>query len=124
MARIIEARMEEIFSLVNRELKKIDRERLLPSGVVLVGGGARIPGIIDLAKDKLKLPVQLGYPQEIDGLVDKVDDPTFATAVGLIFWALEIRGEKKEGRLFLPDKMPSSINTVNKIKGWFRNFLP
>jgi len=124
MARIIEARMEEIFSLVNRELKKIDRERLLPSGVVLVGGGARIPGVIDLAKDKLKLPVQLGYPQEIDGLVDKVDDPTFATAVGLIFWALEMRGEKKEGRLFLPDKMPSSINTVNKIKGWFRNFLP
>lgn len=124
IAKIVEARMEEIFSLANKELKKIDRERLLPSGAVLIGGGARIPGVIDLAKEKLKLPVQLGYPQGIEGLVDKVDDPTFATAVGLIFWGLEMRGEREEGRLFLPDKMPSSVNTVNKIKSWFRNFLP
>lgn len=124
IAKIIEARMEEIFSLTNKELRKIDRERLLPSGVVLIGGGARIPGVIDLAKDKLKLPVQLGYPQGIDGLVDKVDDPAFATAIGLIFWGLEMRGGGEEGRLFLSSKMPSSINTVNKIKSWFRNFLP
>jgi cell division protein FtsA len=124
VAKIIEARIEEIFSLVNKELKKIDRERLLPSGVVLVGGGSKIPGIIDLAKDKLKLPVQLGYPQGIGGLVDKVDDPTFATAIGLIFWALEMRGEKEEGRLFSPGKVPSSVKTVSKIKRWFRNFLP
>jgi cell division protein FtsA len=124
VAKIIEARIEEIFSLVNKELKKIDRERLLPSGVVLVGGGSKIPGIIDLAKDKLKLPVQLGYPQGIDGLVDKVDDPTFVTAIGLIFWALEMRSEKEEGRLFSPGKVPSSVKTVNKIKRWFRNFLP
>lgn len=124
IAKIVEARIEEIFSLVNKELKKIDRERLLPSGVVLVGGGAKIPGVVDLAKEKLKLPVQLGYPQGIDGLVDRVDDPTFATAVGLVFWALEMRGEREEGRLFLPSKTPSTVNTVNKIKRWFRNFLP
>jgi len=115
IAKITEARIEEIFSLVNKELKKIDRERLLPSGAVLVGGGSKIPGIIDLAKERLKLPVQIGYPQEIDGLVDKVDDPAFATAIGLIFWALEMQGERQ---------MPSTINTVNKIKRWFRNFLP
>jgi len=115
IAKIIEARTEEIFSLVNKELKKINREGLLPSGAVLVGGGAKTPGIIDLAKEKLKLPVQLSFPQGIDGLVDKVDDPTYATAVGLIFWALEMENK---------DVMPSSIKTVNKIKGWFRNFLP
>lgn len=115
IAKITEARIEEIFSLVNKELKKIDRERLLPSGAVLVGGGSKIPGIIDLAKERLKLPVQIGYPQGIDGLVDKVDDPVFATAIGLIFWALEMQGGRQ---------MPSTINTVNKIKRWFRNFLP
>ena len=124
VAKIIEARIDEIFSLVNKELKKIDRERLLPSGVVLVGGGAKISGIIDLAKDRLRLPVQLGYPQEIDGLIDKIDDPTFTTVVGLIFWALEMRGGKGEERTFLPSRFPSSINTINKIKRWFRNFLP
>jgi len=115
IAKIIEARIEEIFSLVNKELKRIDRERLLPSGVVLVGGGAKIPGIVDMAKESLKLPVQLGYPQEIDGLVDKVDDPSFATAVGLIFWALEAQEKPST---------PATINTINKIKKWFRNYLP
>lgn len=124
IAKIIKARIDEIFSLVNKELKKIDRERLLPSGVVLVGGGAKVPGIIDLAKEKLNLPVQVSYPQGIDGLVDKVSDPAYATAVGLIFWALEMQGEKEEGRLFFPGKAPSTINTINKIKKWFRNFLP
>lgn len=115
IAKIIEARIDEIFALVNKELRKISRERLLPSGVVLVGEGAKVPGIIDLAKEKLKLPIQLGYAHGIDGLIDKVDDPGFATALGLIFWALEMRGKSS---------VPSTINTVNKIKGWFRSFLP
>jgi cell division protein FtsA len=124
IAKIIEARIDEIFNLVNKELKKIDRERLLPAGAVLVGGGVKIPGIIDLAKEKLKLPIQLGYPQGIGGLVDKVDDPAFATVIGLIFWALGLRGDREEGRIFLPGRVPSSVNTINKIKRWFRNFLP
>lgn len=124
VAKIIEARIDEIFALVNKELKKIGRERLLPSGVILVGGGSKIPGIIDLAKEKLKLPVQLGYPKGIDGLVDKVDDPAFATAIGLIFWALEMQGGGEERKLFLPSKLPSSGNTINKIKSWLRNFFP
>jgi len=115
IAKIIEARIDEIFALVNKELRKINRERLLPSGAVLVGEGAKIPGIIDLAKEKLKLPIQLGYAHGIDGLIDKVDDPGFATALGLIFWALEMRSKPS---------VPSTINTVNKIKRWFRNFLP
>lgn len=115
IAKIIEARIEEICSLVNKELKKIDKERLLPSGVVLVGGGSKTLGIIDLLKQRLKLPVQMGYAQGINGLVDKVDDPCFATAIGLIFWALEMRDQPT---------LPSAINTIEKIKRWFRNFLP
>lgn len=124
IAKIIEARIEEIFDLINKELKKIDRERLLPSGVILVGGGSKIPGIIDLVKERLKLPAQLGYPQGIDGLVEKVDDPAFATAVGLIFWGLEMSKEGEGERLFFASKVPSTVNTIDKIKRWFRNFLP
>lgn len=115
IARIIEARIDEIFSLVNKELKRIDRERLLPSGVVLVGGGAKVPGIIELAKDRLKLPVQISKPQGVDGLIEKIDDPTYATAIGLIFWALEMQGQSST---------PSAVNRINKIKKWFKNFLP
>ncbi|MBU4284813.1 cell division protein FtsA [Patescibacteria group bacterium] len=95
VAKIIEARIDEIFILVNRELKRIGKERMLPSGVVLVGGGSKIPGIIDLAKNRLKLNVQIGYPQDIDGLVDKVDDPSFATVIGLIHKATELKPSPK-----------------------------
>jgi cell division protein FtsA len=88
--------------------------------VILVGGGAKISGIIDLAKDKLKLNVQIGYPQNIDGLVDKVDDPSFATAVGLIHRALEIR-EKGGGGIGV---LSSGHGIFSKIIKIFRKFLP
>ncbi len=109
MSKIIEARIDEIFELVNRELRKIGKERKLPSGVILIGGGSKIPGIIDAAKNKLRLNVQIGYSQEIDGLIDKVDDPGFATAVGLIKHALEIH--------------TSTISPKNKAMGFFRRIL-
>ena len=124
ISRIIEARIDEIFSLVNKELKKINRERLLPAGAILIGGGSKIPEIIDLAKEKLKLPVQLGYPQGIDGLVDKVDDPAFATAVGLIFWALEMQSGREEGKIFNIGRNPSRSGFLGLIKKIFRIFLP
>ncbi len=124
ISRIIEARIDEIFSLTNKELKRTDRERLLPAGAVLVGGGSKVPGIIDLAKDRLKLSVQLGYPQGFDGLVDKVDDPAFAAATGLIFWALEMQGGKEEGRFFPISRKQTRRGLTNKLKNLFKSFLP
>jgi len=123
MARIIQARTDEIFDLVNRELKRMGRERKLPAGVILVGGGAKIPGIIDLAKEKLRLNVQIGYPQDIDGLVDKVDDPSFATVVGLIHRALTMRDKGDERKTFMP-ALSSKRGIIGGIKRFFRNFLP
>jgi len=123
VAKIIEARIDEIFTLVNRELKRIGKERMLPGGAVLIGGGSKISGIIDLAKDKLKLNVQIGYPQEIDGLIDKVDDPAFATAVGLIKRALEIQDRGEDRKMFMP-MLSSKHGFIGKVKRFFRNFLP
>jgi len=79
VAEIIEARLEEIFNLVNKELKTIGKDRLLPAGAVLTGGTAKLPGAIDLAKKVLGLPAQTGFPIPLGGLVDKVDEPSFAT---------------------------------------------
>jgi len=125
LSKIIEARMDDIFSLVNKELKKIGRESYLPAGAILVGGGAKTPDIIDLAKEKLKLSVQLGYPQGIDGLIDKIDDPEFATSIGLIFWALELASGKEENKMFSVGKFSSSRSgLLGKIKSLLRNFLP
>lgn len=123
VAEIIEARLSEVFDLVNKELKKIDRQGLLPAGVVLLGGGAKIPSLVDLAKEELKLPAQVGFPLELEGIVEEVDDPAFATAIGLILWSIDER--VKSGRLtVIPFSRFSISSTVNKIKSWLRGFLP
>ncbi|QQS15489.1 MAG: cell division protein FtsA [Candidatus Moraniibacteriota bacterium] len=87
VAEIIEARVEELLRYVDEELKAIGRSGLLPAGIVLTGGGAKLPGLVDLAKETLRLPVQIGYPKPLGGVLDRVDDPEFATAVGLVLWA-------------------------------------
>lgn len=120
VAEIIEARFSEIFSLVDKELKKLDRSGKLPGGVILVGGGVKLPGVVDLAREELRLPVQVGFPESLPGLAEKLEDPAFAVAEGLVLWGFERRlsGEKGfTGGLAVNE-------TVGKIKKWFKNFLP
>jgi cell division protein FtsA len=59
---------------------------MLPAGVILTGAASKIPGALDLARETLNLPVQIGFPQNFEGVVDKIDDPAYATAIGLILW--------------------------------------
>ncbi len=123
VAKIIEARVQEIFDLVNKELKKIGKQKLLPAGVVLVGEGSTMSGIIDLAKKELGLPVQLGFPIQVHSAVEEISDPAFATVTGLIIWALQSKeGNERKSNLF--PRVSSTSGTVNKIKKWFRAFLP
>jgi len=128
LSEIVEARLSEIFSLVDGELKKINRSRLLPGGAVLTGGGAKMPGIIDLAKKELGLPCQIGSPQELGGIVDKIDDPSFATAVGLILWGANISEEKSwQISRFLPGFLPHFLPSKEiwyKIKKFGKSLLP
>ena len=127
VSEIIEARMEEIFELINRELKIIDRDGMLPAGAVLVGGGSKLNGSVDLAKKVLKLPTQTGFPKELGGITDKVDEPAFVTATGLIYWGLE----KSEGGIINSMRFPGVGNvgqsfskSVSKVKKFFKEFLP
>jgi len=127
VAEIIEARLEEIFSMVNKELRAIGRDKLLPAGVILTGGTAKLPGAVDLAKNILGLPAQTGFPSPLGGLVDKVDDPSFATAVGLVLWGLECLASGRSGGIgnrlvgTISDSMGS---TVGSMKKWLGKFLP
>lgn len=128
IAEIIEARLEEIFNMVNKELKAIGREKLLPAGIVLTGGTAKLPGVVDLAKNTLALPAQTGFPVPLGGLVDKVDEPSFVTAVGLILWGLENSSFRRRGNFFrskLVGNIGNSVGgTVGSVKKWFEKFLP
>jgi len=122
ISEITQARVEEIFNLVNKELKKIDRAGLLPSGVILTGGGAKLTGLSNLAKEKFKLPVFLGLPRELtNNPIDKVNDPTYTTAVGLALWGNQ--SSLKHTRLHLPS-FSSIDGVVDKMKHWFKSLLP
>ncbi len=119
IAEIIEARTEEIFDKVDAELKKIDRSGMLPAGVVLTGGGSKLPGIIEVAKSRLRLPAALGYPGGITSAVDKVNDLSFTTAVGLVLWGQQLRAQRLGG--FSQKVFGSGLNDIsNKIKRLFK----
>jgi cell division protein FtsA len=81
---IVEARIDELFEYVDKELRKVGRSRKLPGGVVLVGGSAKLPGLDEFAREKLELPAHIGAPHSLKGLVDAVGDPMYATAIGLM----------------------------------------
>lgn len=121
VAEIIEARLSEIFSLVNRQLRAIDRGGLLPAGVVLTGGGAKLHGVVDLAKKELRLPAQLGFPVSLPSVVEQNDDPSFGVVTGLLLAAVEARQRQERS----PIRALAAVGpTVAKLRGWFRTLLP
>ncbi|HSH55455.1 MAG TPA: cell division protein FtsA [Candidatus Limnocylindrales bacterium] len=81
---ITEARVEELFEYVDKELIKIRRSRKLPGGVVITGGTAKLPGLAEFAKVQLELPARIGRLQGVSGLADTVDDPSYFTVIGLM----------------------------------------
>lgn len=88
LAHVIEARVEEIFSLVLQEIKRSGYDGLLPAGMVLTGGSSALPGIRALASQTLNLPVRIAMPENLIGMSDKLETPAFSTSVGLLKWAL------------------------------------
>jgi cell division protein FtsA len=81
---IVEARVEELLEYVDKELNRIHRSRKLPGGVVIVGGSAKLPGLAEFTREQLQLPARLGKVRGLAGLVDTVNDPSFASAAGLM----------------------------------------
>jgi cell division protein FtsA len=120
IAEIIEARLEEIFKMVDKELQKIDRSGLLPAGIVLTGGGAKLEGLEEVAKKEFRLPCSIGYPQDFVSAIDKINDPAFTTALGLISWGAGL--EQKTG--FNLPRFSSIQDVTKKMKGWFKSLLP
>ncbi|MFH0922290.1 MAG: cell division protein FtsA, partial [Fibrobacterota bacterium] len=88
LASIVEPRLEEIFSLVHREIKRSEFAEMLGAGVVLTGGGALLSGIAELAEQVFDMPVRVGNPIGFGGLADSVKSPAWATGVGLVHYGL------------------------------------
>ncbi len=116
LSEILEPRVEEIFTLVDQEIERTGLKELLASGVVITGGSALLPGIAEIADQVFQLPTRIGYPQRISGLVDVVNGPMFATAVGLVLYGMEHQPQRKfrirDGNIF---------NRVTlRMKSWFK----
>lgn len=114
---IVEARLEEIFELVNKELKKAGRAGQLPSGIVLAGGTANMKGIAEYAKHQLGVAARVGKPHGFGGVADEIDKPHFAAAVGLML----VDAETTTGR---PHGVSGSKKTGGFIKSLLSKFKP
>ncbi len=113
LTHIINSRMREIFKFVNAELKKIEKQGTLPGGVVLVGGGAKIPKIAEFAKKELKLPSRIGSPHNITSFET---DPVFLGVMGLL-----VHGYSSNTRGFIEGGRSSILQSVKKL---FKVFIP
>ena len=119
LVNVIDARAHELLDLVSAELKKISKG-MLPAGVVLSGGGANLPGLAALVKEKLRLPVRIARPVVLHGTAEDQNDPAFSVAVGLILWGREEEFGPARGKT-----APASKNMFfKKAGGWLKNFLP
>lgn len=118
MAEIMQARYFEIFSLVKEELKRIGRSGMLPAGALLTGAAVKAPGVLDLARDVLGLPVQMGFPVDIGGVVEKVDDPAYATVLGALVWGM--REESESPRM----SRVQMRKALTQAGSWFKSLLP
>lgn len=116
-AKIIEARYHEIFMMVRDELSKIGRDGMLPAGAILCGGAVKIPGNVDLARETLQLPVQIGFPKNMEGIVDRIDDPSFSNLTGLVHFANRYGNS---GSLFDFNFSKTFQSAIN----WFKKLMP
>ena len=119
LAEILEPRVEEIFTLVNREIVKSGFEDLIASGVVLTGGSAILPGMPELAEQIFDLPVRRGKPTNIGGLVDVVNSPIYATGVGLVKYG----SRNMQTRNFVIGQENLFDRVARRMKEWFGEFF-
>jgi len=125
VCEIAEARLNELFQMIRQELADIERDEMLPAGAVLVGGGSKLKGIVPITKKVLGLPAQEGIPvYEVSGLIDKVDDPSYATAVGLMLWGLDEMQTNVSNKGKTNFNFGSVGGALGKVKDIFKNFLP
>jgi cell division protein FtsA len=117
LAEIVEPRYEELFGLIRDELRRAGLEEQVATGIVLTGGSAKMEGAIELAEEVFHMPVRLGVPQYVSGLVDVVSNPIHATGVGLLLYAkANLDGQRTEAPLLAGGMK----NIFERMKAWFQ----
>ena len=116
LAEVVEPRYEELLTLIQAELRRSGFEDLIASGIVLTGGSAKIEGLVDLAEEIFHMPVRLGAPQYVTGLVDVVRNPIYATGVGLLLFGHHNRDQRS-----MDIGLGKGLRGVwDRMRGWFQ----
>ncbi|MDZ7749337.1 MAG: cell division protein FtsA [Halofilum sp. (in: g-proteobacteria)] len=118
LAEVVEPRYEELFNLVQAELRRSGFEDLCAAGVVITGGSAKMEGAVDLAEEVFHMPVRLGLPQGVSGLVDVVRNPIHATGVGLLLFGREHEATGGAGQQTGHRSVATGI--WERMQGWFQ----
>jgi len=116
LAEVIEPRVEELYSLVQTELRRSGFEDLLSSGIVITGGSSAMQGMVELGEEIFHMPVRLGLPRYVGGLSDVVKTPRYSTGVGLLLYGLEKHQRHQEARL----QSNSFSDVLDRMKAWFQ----
>lgn len=115
LAEVIEARYEELFTLVNNEIRRCGLEDVIAAGIVLTGGASKVEGAIELAERIFHMPARIGMPNSVTGLAEIIHNPVYATGVGLLLYGLEQRDKAQ------PQINHTSLkNLWERMKGWFQ----
>lgn len=119
LAEVVEPRYDELFTLINAEIRRSGFDDLIPAGIVLTGGTSKIEGAIELAEEIFHMPVRLGMPQAVKGLSDVVSNPIYSTGVGLLHYAQK---KQQDGPKITGPGKPSESGLVDRIKNWLKSF--
>lgn len=116
LAEVIEARYEELFALAHAELQRSGLDKMLSAGIVLTGGASKIAGAQELAERIFKLPVRIGRPHNVFGMPDVINNPIYATSVGLLVYGSKQKQNQRDSVL----KQPSMKSLWSRMKNWFQ----
>src|SRR5690606_7475045 len=118
LAEVVEPRYDELFTLVQAEIRRSGLEEMIPGGIVLTGGASKIEGAVDLAEEIFHMPVRLGVPQGVSGLTDVVRNPIYSTAVGLLLYAHKHEQEQRVSR-----GVGGGVDWIERFKRFFQGKL-
>lgn len=119
LAGVVEPRYEELFNLIQAELRSSGYEEVIAAGIILTGGASKMEGLVELAEEVFHIPVRLGLPQRVSGLSDVVQNPIYSTGVGLLLYG------KQQQQMHLSLNLNNSRSFTNlwqRMKGWFGGF--
>lgn len=119
LAEVIEPRYDELLNLVHAEVRRSGFDELIAAGIVLTGGASKVTGLLELADSVFRMPVRLGVPQHVSGMADVINNPIYATAVGLLLYGVK---QERESFQHHPEALINDgmKGLWGRMRGWFQ----